>query len=206
MEKPTQSELLAAYEEWIGEPRDILKLSRAEEDGRIPAKLLILIFGPSEEDNLEGEDDFAIIATAGLSQVDTPDSTTRVELVLRIQGHHDRASLRKVGHALAEFATSTARAGIRLAPNIVICNVEFPLFDHMDCILCTNVGVFTPAWLPGIDPAVQLLWVKPLYESEADIAGEVGDLETAVRFQRAGTNWDDPERNQVQLEKFGNRR
>lgn len=190
----TLHELHTAFIGWAGEPVDILELRRDEENEQVPTEIDILFFQPKEEDNLSEDEFFTIIATAGMSTRIMRGPCKRVELIIRIQGRQNLKNLQALGRGLGELAVEPFRIGGFFAPNLILCNVTLPLFEGMNCVLITNVGIHSPEWLPTIKPPVQLLWVKPIYESEADIIEGIGDIEASRRFTIEGINWDDPKR------------
>ena len=197
---PTLTQQHEAYEEWVGKPLDIMTLARTRAIDGVPREMHLLFFGPALEDALPGDERFTLIATAGMSACPMRGSVERIELVLRIQGTYSEGPHRAIAQSLAEFAVLPYRLGTYLTSNLVFRGVGQPLFEGMDCVLVTNVGVHTPVWLPRIRPPVRLLWIKPIYASEADVIEQIGDMETARRFARLGVNWDDPHREPAMLE------
>lgn len=195
----TLHELRTALNEWAGKPVDILELRRDKENEQIPTEIDILFFQPTEEDNLSEEEFFTIIATAGMSTRIMHGPCKHVELILRIQGRQNLENLQALGRGLGELAVDPFRRGGFFAPNLILCGITLPLFENMNCVLITNVGIQSPEWLPIIKPRVQLLWVKPIYESEANIIEEIGDIEASHRFTIEGINWDNPKRTRADL-------
>lgn len=199
----TLRRLRAAYRAWAGAPTDVLKLRRAQPDARVPTELDILFFQPAARERLRDREFFTSLATAGMSTRVMAGPTPRVELFLNVQGRHDPAEVRALARALGELAVLPFRDGAYFAPNMVVSGQAVPLFAGMSCLLLTNWGLRAPTALPGLSPAVHVLWVKPLYESEAAVAAGIGDLETYEQFMRAGVNWDDPKRRPLRLRARG---
>jgi cell wall assembly regulator SMI1 len=195
----TLHELHLAFNEWAGEPVDILKLRRDKENEQTPTVMDILFFQPSKEDNLPEEEFFTIIATCGMSTRIMRGPCRFIELILRVQGRQNLEDLRALGRGLGELAVDPFRRGDYFAPNLILCGVGLPIFEGMNCVLITNVGIHSSERLPMIKPSVQLLWVKPIYESEADIIEEIGDIEASRRFTAEGVNWDNPKRIRAHL-------
>lgn len=195
----TLKKLNAAFEEWSGKPKKVIELRRKEKNETVPTKLDLLYFQPDESDGLEGDEFFTSIATAGMSMRVMKGPYENVELLLQVQGTYSDEDLEAVARRLGELAVAPFREDSYFVPDQVVRNFEFPLFEKMDCVLITNVGVNVETWLPGIEPPVLLLWVKPLFESEAKIAEKIGDVKTAQQFYKKGVNWDDPERDPLKL-------
>lgn len=202
----TLPKLLTAYELWSGKPVASLQLRRNEASDRIPTEMDVLFFQPEETDNVPEEEFFTSIATAGMSTRAMPGSGERAELVLRVQGKYPLDELQKLGRKLAELAVVPFREETSFAPNLVVSDISFPLFDKMSCALITNWGVYSPEYLPDIRPPVQLLWVKPIYEEEAEVIEKIGDEEAARRFMKEHVNWDDPKRGPAHLGKAKRKR
>lgn len=196
---PTLSALHTAYERWAGIPAAILELQRDELKEQVPTELDILFFQPAEEDNLSEDEYFTYIATAGMSTRIMQGPCKHVELILCVQERQPQEALELLGRRLAELAVLPFREGTYFTPNLLLYDVSLPLFERMNCVLITNWGVYSPEWLPGIQPPVQLLSVKPVYKSEADIIERIGDIEACRRFRNEGINWDNPKRNPASL-------
>ncbi|WP_228062085.1 SMI1/KNR4 family protein [Coleofasciculus sp. LEGE 07081] len=167
---------------------------------KIPPQLDILFFQPAAEDNLSEDEYFTYIATAGMSTRIMQEPCKHVELILCVQERQPQAALELLGRRLAELAVLPFREGTSFTPNLLLYDVSLPLFERMDCALITNWGVYSPEWLPGIQPPVQLLSVKPVYKSEADIIEGIGDIEVCRRFRNEGINWDNPKRSPANLQ------
>jgi hypothetical protein len=161
--------------------------------------LNILFFQPEPEDNLSEEEYFTFIATAGMSTPMMNGPCKHVELIISVQGLQPPEALETLGRRMAELAVIPFREDTYFAPNLLLSGVSLPLFERMNCVLITNWGVNSPEWLPGIQPPVQLLSVKPVYESEAEIIKVIGDIEACSRFINDGVNWDDPKRDPAYL-------
>ncbi len=202
----TLKKLRASYNEWSGKPKRIIELRREQKSTKVPDEMDLLFFQPDEEDNLPEEEFFTSMATAGMSTRTMKGPYESVELVLRVQGKYPDKDLEAVARRLGELAVVPFREGSYFAPDMIIWNFEFPLFEKMNCLLITNVGVNYESWLPGISPPVLLLWVKPLFESEAKIAESIGDKETTRQFFEKDANWDDPQRSPVKLTKSGGKK
>ncbi|MFB2891749.1 suppressor of fused domain protein [Aerosakkonemataceae cyanobacterium BLCC-F50] len=196
---PTLAALNAAYERWAGTPTTILELRRGELNEQIPTELNILFFQPEPEDNLSEEEYFTYIATAGMSTHVMQGPCKHAELILCVQRLQPPEALETLGRRIAELAVIPFREDTYFAPNLLLSGVSLPLFEPMNCVLITNWGVNSPEWLPGIQPPVQLLSVKPVYESEAEIIKVIGDIEACSRFINEGVNWDDPKRDSAYL-------
>ncbi len=197
----TLADLNAAYERWAGKPVAVLQFQKEELNEQIPTELNILFFQPELEDDLSDDEYFTYIATAGMSTRVMQGPCKHVELILCVQKHQPPETLNEIGLKLAELAVIPFRENTYFAPNILLSNVSLPLFEHMNCVLITNWGVYSPEWLPGIQPPVQLLSMKPVYESEANMIKVIGDVEACRRFQHQGVNWDDPKRSPANLRK-----
>lgn len=197
---PTLADLHAAYERWAGTPAAILELWRDELNEQIPTELNILFFQPAQEDNLSEEEYFTYIATAGISTRVMKGPCKHVELILCVQELQPPKTLEVLGRRLADLAVIPFREDTYFAPNLLLSGVSLPLFERMNCVMITNWGVYSPEWLPGIQPPVQLLSMKPVYESEAEIIKVIGDIEACRRFTNEGVNWDDPKRDPAYLQ------
>lgn len=196
------SDLHAAYEQWIGTPNAILELRRQESNEQIPSEMDILFFQPAAEDNLSDEEYFTYIATAGMSTRVMQGPCKHVELILCVNRRHSSEELHALGRALSELAVIPFCEGTYFAPNLLVCDVLLPLFENMNCVLITNWGTYLPEWLPGIKPPVQLLCVRAIYESEADIIEKIGDIEAIRRFTNESIKLDDPKRLPAYLRKL----
>jgi cell wall assembly regulator SMI1 len=197
----TLLDLRTAFEEWAGKPVDILELRPDVSNEQLPEEIDILFFQPAEEDNLPEEEFFTYIATAGMSTRAMRGPYKYNELILRVQLRQTSQALRALGRGLAELAIAPLREGSYFTPNLIVCGLALPLFERMSCALITNVGVYSSEWLPHVRPRVQLLCVKPIYDSEAKIIEELGHVEACRRFIHEGVNWDDPQRPPANLKR-----
>lgn len=198
----TLSDLHVAYEKWAGQPVWTLELRKNEINEQIPTEMNILFFQPAREDNLSDEEYFTYIATAGMSTRTMKGLCKHIELIICVAGRQHSEDLRALGRRLAELAVIPFREESYFAPNLIVCNVSLPLFQKMNCVLVTNWGTHSPEYLPGIVPPVQVLCVRPIYESEANVIDKIGDIEAIRRFMSEGVNLDDPKRPPACLEEL----
>lgn len=196
----TLEDLHAAYRHWAGEPMLVsdFRHTPAPPTG-VPAALDVLCFQASAEDKLASEDEYTILATVGISTHATDASTGRLELVWEISRRLSMREARAAAEALAEVAVLPFYRQVRFVPGVVVRGVQLPLFERMTCLLITNWGVYGDEQLPGLEPPVKLLWVKALFESEADIAEQIGEFETNRQLHEQGIDWDDPARAMADL-------
>jgi hypothetical protein len=195
----TLEDIRMAYERWAGSPSAVIELRRNEQNERVPTELDILFFQPTVEDHLSEEDYFTYIATVGMSTRVMQAPCLYAELIISVQKKQSPKAIEMLARRLAELAVLPFRASSYFAPNFLFYDISLPLFDRMNCVLITDWGVSSPEYLPGIQPPVRLLSVKPVYESEAKVIAVIGAIEACRRFRYEEINWDDPQRDPADL-------
>jgi cell wall assembly regulator SMI1 len=183
-----------AYDAWLDPPDHVLSLRRPESDPAVPSEMDVLFFLPVPEDRLPDDQELTTIATAGMSTREMQGPSRLVELVLWVRGRWRIDELEPTGRRLAELAVAPYREGAMFAPNLVLRGISLPLFARMSCALLTDHGIYSPEYLPGLRPPVRLLQLHPLFEEEADIVEQIGDLEANRRFLRERIVHGDPRR------------
>lgn len=199
-ENMTLSKLHQAYENWLGTPAHIIQLRRDEFSEQIPTELDILFFHSSENENLSDDDFFTYIATAGMSRYAMQEPDAYAELIIGVKGHHHSDDLEALGRKIGELAVIPFRYGINFAPNRLISSLSLPIFVQMTCMLVTNWFIKQPIWLPNLESAVLMLTLCPVYQSEAQIIQQIGDMEAYERFVHEGIDLQDPTRIPARLE------
>ena len=187
-------DLHRAYREWAGEPFSTSTFRRENRPPAVPAALDVLCYRSTDEDRLRPENEFTFFATAGLSLQDAHGLSGRIELTWRLAGRRSWEEIEALAEALAELAVLPMYGPVLFVPGAVVRNLSLPVFRDMDSLLITHWGVHSPEYLPGVQPPVGLLSIKPLFGSEAAMVESMGVSEACRRFLLEGIDWDDPAR------------
>jgi cell wall assembly regulator SMI1 len=183
----TLDEIRASYDEMLAPPDRVIPLRRPHRDDGIPSEMEILLFETPPEDRLPPAVQYTYVATAGMSLREMRGPIPSVELGICIKGNWTLDDVEPLGRWLAELAVTPFRDGTFLAPNMVLRVGSWPLFAGMTHALVTDWEVQVAKWLPlAGPPRVRLLELYALYESEAPLVRELGDLEAFRRFRREG--------------------
>ena len=186
--------LHTAYEEWLGRPNALFELRTRQADKHVPSELDLLLFQPPNNEKLPDEEQFTYIATAGLSTCKMPRTRPLMEVIIRVDGAYPFDVLEELGRKIAEIAVLPFREKNQFYPNLLIYPVQLPLFEGMGYLLVTNWAVESEKWLFVQKRRVLMLNLIPLFESEAQIVGEIGDREASRRFLAENINWYNPKR------------
>src|SRR5262245_44248805 len=187
-------DLRNAYEQFMGAPDNIIEFRRNAGDENVPTELDILFFLPIEG---PGEDNVTMVATAGMSSKTMNGPYERVELAFEFKGGCEKDDRELLAKQLAELAVVPFREHRYFAPNMALDGIHLHPFDNMTFALVTKWELLGDINLPGIQPPVTLLRLTPLYESEARLAEEIGDIEAFTRFRHRGMIPEDFERKPV---------
>lgn len=196
----TRQELLAAYDVWLGQPVRVLELRSERVDELVPTEMDILFFQPAGIEQLSERKQFTYIATAGMSTRTLPGPYERVEMILRVDGPQSFDKLENLGRVLAQLALVPFAESIPFAPNQLLCGIPLPVFEKMNCVLVTHWAVLSEKWLSTSRPLALSLSIIPVFEDEAVVIRDIGDIEASRRFVREGINWNDPLRPRARLE------
>lgn len=192
MDTAKSSELQRAYQEWLDTPTRTIHLHARDPRPGFPSEMDVHIFEDTQATP------FVYLATAGLSAQPLPGAPQRIELVLVAAGRFG-AELEPMARRLGELTMRPYRDSRPLTPNMVLGDVSFPVFTRMSSVLLADFNIQSADYLPSLNPPVRILRVTPLFEEEAVIAQNIGDLELYHRFQVEGINHEDPRRPRAAL-------
>lgn len=184
-------DLHAAYEKFLGVPDHVVEFRRNLSDENVPTMMDILFFLPLEG---PGEDDMTTVATAGMSSRTINGLYERIELAIEFKGGCEKDNREMLAKQLAELAVLPFREGRYFAPNMVIEGIQLHPFENMSYALLTKWNYSGDILLPGIQPPAVLLRLTPLYESEANMAEEIGDIQALAWLRQKGMIPEDFER------------
>jgi hypothetical protein len=188
---PGLKEIHEGFEEWHGAAPDFVSTFRHDQanDG-VPTEIDVLFFLPEEG---PGEDDITTVTTAGMSSRPLKDSDQRVELVFELKGQLDDKGRETLARQLADLAILPFQKGWTFGANTVLDGIVLHPFERMTHLLIKNWST-TEETLPDVDPEVVLLRVIPLFEKEAAVVREVGDVAALARFLRQKAKMEDFDR------------
>jgi hypothetical protein len=184
-----------ALEAHYGKPTATVSLQHNGTNATVVTELDVLIF-----QELDDEAPFAYLATAGMSARPMMGPIARAELTIRIDGKLTQRDLQKVARRLGDVAIAPCRKGFGLTPEMILDDVQMPLFVGMASVMVSDWGGEGPTWLRGLQPPVRLLDVVPLFPHEVEIVREAGVAEARRRFHAEGINPNDPTREEAALE------
>jgi cell wall assembly regulator SMI1 len=175
-----------------GAPTATLVLRHSGASSTVPTEIDVLIR------EIDDEESWVYVGTVGMSMVPLNGPIERAELMMRIEGKHKTADLEKLARRLGDVAVAPFRKGFGLAVEMILDEVDLPLYSGMSSLLLTRwPGEFDH--LPGIDPPVALLNVTPLFPREAETVRRIGAREAFARFWAEDVNPADPERAEAAL-------
>ena len=137
--------------------------------------------------------------TCGLATRALPGSLERVELLMSVRRRIAPDERHRLGRRLAELGTIPFRDRFELYPEMILPDVTLPLFERMTHVALSLYlgGEYLPT-----DPPIALFDVTPVFEREAEQIRVISVSEGLYRFALAGVKPDDPERREVDMEKF----
>lgn len=182
------------YLNWIGPPTMTIPVRVQSTDTDAATNVEVHIF--EERD----DEPFVYLATAGLSRQSATIGASPIELVLVASGRFTGDDLQKYAHRMIGLITSELSKEVTLASNVVLDNLQLPIFEKMTSALLVDFNILTEEDLPT-DPPVRLLRITPLYREEAEAAKELGDTELYHHFHSTGIDYESPNRPQVALPK-----
>jgi cell wall assembly regulator SMI1 len=176
-----------------GPPTTTVELRHHGASSTVPTAIDVLICDIDDD----GES-WAYLATVGMSTVELGGPIARAELIMYVSGKHGAADLEKLARRLGDVAVAPFRKPFVLREEMILDDVELPLFAGMRSLLVTRWnGDFDQ--LPGIEPPVDLMRVTPLFAREADVVRRIGSHEAIKRLRAEGIDPGVPERREGTL-------
>jgi len=192
---PSLQQIHEGFEEWLGSTPGYVSTFRHDEaNSEVPTEIDVLFFLPEEGPN---EDDITTVTTAGMSSRPMKDSSQRVELVMELKGQLDEKGRETLARQLADLAILPFQKGWTFGENTVLDGIVLHPFERMTHVLIKNWSTTEEA-LPDVDPRVVLLRAIPLFEKEAAVVREIGDVPALARFLGKKARMEDFDREPVE--------
>jgi hypothetical protein len=188
---PSTATTREGFEEWLGQkPGYVSTFHHDQPSADVPTEIEVLFFLPPGG---PGDDDVTTVTTAGMSSRLMKGTDKRVELVFELKGQLDQKGRETLARQLADLAILPFQRGWTFDANTVLDGIVLHPFEKMTHLLIKDWST-TEEPLPGVDPEVILLRVIPLFESEAAVVREIGDVPAIARFLRQKAKMEDFDR------------
>lgn len=193
-ENPTALRIRQHLVEHLGAPDEVSELTGSPIPGSPVQALNLAYFAP------QGPHAPVVFATCGAGLYRMPDGR-RVEGLVLLRREPNRDAFGAVHRLLAQFALFSETSGqpVRLGDVVRAPDMLQP-FCAMDAVLFIPPVPFVPefhATAISADERVELVWLLPVYEAEADYAIEHGPQALMMLFAAQGLDLTEPDREEA---------